>query len=177
VYPSDRLTPNVSSVNFLKGEARPNTVIAPLGPDGKIKVFASEKTNVIVDVMGWFGPAGQTEYVEVAPPQRLFDSRAAAFGATKIQAGQSKELHVVGAFVPPNARSVVLNVTIADPDAAGYAAAYPGGASQPNTSNLNYRAGQAIPNAVIVGLGPTGTINVFTSATTNLLVDVVGYFA
>jgi hypothetical protein len=177
VYPSDKTQPNVSSVNFLQGDARPNTVIAPLGPDGKIKVFASQKTQVIVDVMGWFGSAGQTEYVEVAPPQRSFDSRDAAFGATKLVAGQSKELKITSAFVPPNARSVVLNVTIAEPDAAGFATVYPGGAQRPNTSNLNYRAGQAIPNAVIVGLGPTGTINFYVSANTHLLVDVVGYFA
>jgi hypothetical protein len=176
VYPSDKPVPNVSSVNFLQGEARPNTVIAPLGPDGKIKIFASEKTDVIVDVMGWFGPAGQTEYVEVSS-QRLFDSRQALFGGAKLAAGSVKQLQVVGQFVPPNARAVVLNVTIAEPDASGFATVYPGGAPQPNTSNLNYRAGQAIPNAVIVGLGPTGALNVFTSASTHLLVDVVGYFA
>jgi hypothetical protein len=177
VYPSNKETPNVSSVNFLQGEARPNTVIAPLGPDGKIKVFASQTAHVIVDVMGWFGSAGQTEYVEVAPPQRLFDSRLPTGGSAKIGAGQSKSIQIVGQFVPPNARSVVLNVTIAEPDASGFATVYPGGAVRPNTSNLNYRAGQAIPNAVIVGLGPTGNINIYTSSTAHLLVDVVGYFA
>ena len=40
VFPSDRSQPLVSSVNFEAGVARPNTVIAPLGADGKIKVFA-----------------------------------------------------------------------------------------------------------------------------------------
>jgi hypothetical protein len=163
-------------VNFLAGDARPNTVIAPLGVDGKIKIFASEKTDVIVDVMGWFGPAGQTEYVEV-PSQRLFDSRQAVFGGAKLGAGQKKDLLVVGQFVPPNARSVVLNVTIAEPEGSGFATVFPGGAEQPNTSNLNYRSGQTIPNAVIVGLGPTGAIDIFTSAKAHVLVDVVGYFA
>jgi hypothetical protein len=176
VYPSDKATPNVSSVNFLKGGARPNTVITPVGPDGKIKVFASEQTQVIVDVMGWFGPAGQTEYVEV-PSQRLLDTRQPEFGAAKLGAGETGELTVTGQFVPPNARSVVLNVTIAEPEGSGFATVFPGGAEQPNTSNLNYRSGQTIPNAVIVGLGPTGAIDIFTSAKAHVLVDVVGYFA
>jgi hypothetical protein len=176
VFPSDKLAPNVSSVNFLQGEARPNTVIAPLGPDGKIKIFASETTDVIVDVMGWFGPAGQTEYVEVSS-QRLLDSRQTPPGGAKLAADSVTHVQVVGPFVPPNARAVVLNVTIAEPDNSGFATVYPGGALRPNTSNLNFRAGQAIPNAVIVGLGPTGSIDVFTSARTHLLVDVVGYFA
>ena len=147
-------------MNFLAGDARPNTVIAPLGPDGKIKAFASEKTDVIVDVMGWFGPAGQTEYVEV-PSQRLFDSRQATNGGAKLAAGQKKDLLVVGAFVPPNA---VRGAQRDDRRARRQRLRdrLPGGASQPNTSNLNYRAGQTIPNAVIVGLGPTGTVTVFT---------------
>jgi hypothetical protein len=54
---------------------------------------------------------------------------------------------------------------------------YPGGAARPTTSNLNYVAGQTIPNAVIVGLGPTGAVDIFSNATTHVVVDVVGYFA
>jgi hypothetical protein len=38
-------------------------------------------------------------------------------------------------------------------------------------------AGQTIPNAVIVGLGPTGTIDIFSFAASHVIVDVVGYFA
>ena len=74
VYPSDRTQPVVSSVNYVGGVPRPNSVIAPIGADGKIKIFASEQTHVIVDVMGWLGYAGQSEYVEV-PSTRLLDTR------------------------------------------------------------------------------------------------------
>jgi hypothetical protein len=176
VFPSDRLQPLVSSVNFEVGDARPNSVIAPIGADGKIKVFASARANVIVDVMGWFGPAGQSEYVEV-PSTRAFDTRLPAFGAAKVPGGSTIHVPIVGAVVPPNARSVVLNVTATDPNAAGFLTVYPGGAAQPPTSNVNYLAGQTIPNAVIVGLGPTGTVDIFSSSTSNVIVDIVGYFA
>jgi hypothetical protein len=176
VYPSDRSQPGVSSVNFVAGIPRPNTVIAPLGPDGKIKVFAFAETDVIVDVMGWFGPAGQAEYVEV-PPNRIYDSRLQVHGGAKVSAGQTVDLPVVGDVVPPNARSVVLNVTATEPDAAGYLTVYPGGAARPSTSNVNYLAGQSIPNAVIVGLGPTGHVDIFTFSSSHVVVDVVGYFA
>ena len=80
-------------------------------------------------------------------------------------------------MVPPNARSVVLNVIATDPDAPGFLTVYPGGAPRPFTSNLNYLTGQTIPNAVIVGLGPTGTVDIFTQRTSHVVVDVVGYFA
>jgi hypothetical protein len=176
VFPSDRDRPDVSSVNFEVGVARPNSVIAPLGADGKIKVFAFSQTHVIVDVMGWFGTAGQSEYVEV-PSTRLFDTRLPANGAAKLAAGSTTHVQIVGPVVPPNARSVVLNVTSTESDAAGFLTVYPGNAAQPPTSNVNYLQGQTIPNAVIVGLGPTGTIDIFSFAASHVIVDVVGYFA
>jgi hypothetical protein len=176
VFPSDRDLPLVSSVNFEANAPRPNSVIAPLGPDGKIKIFANQKTDVIVDVMGWFGTAGQAEYVEV-PSTRLLDTRLPADTGPKVAAGGTIHLQVVGTVVPPNARSVVLNVTATAPDASGFLTVYPGGAARPLSSNLNYVKGQTIPNAVIVGLGPTGTVDIFSLASTHVVVDVVGYFA
>jgi hypothetical protein len=176
VFPSDRAQPLVSSVNFEAGVARPNSVLAPIGADGKIKVYASAQTHVIVDVMGWFGAAGQAEYVEI-PSTRMLDTRLPNNTGAKLAAGGTIHLPIVGQIVPPNARSVVLNVTATEPGAAGFLTVYPGNAPRPPTSNVNYRAGQTIPNAVIVGLGPAGTIDIFSSATTHVIVDVVGYFA
>jgi hypothetical protein len=176
VFPSGRDLPLVSSVNFEAGVPRPNSVIAPIGADGKIKIFANQQTHVIVDVMGWFGTAGQAEYVEV-PSTRLLDTRLPADTGPKLAAGGTIHLQVVGAVVPPNARSVVLNVTATETNGSGFLTVYPGNASRPLSSNLNYVAGQTIPNAVIVGLGPTGTVDIFSLAASHVVVDVVGYFA
>jgi hypothetical protein len=126
--------------------------------------------------MGWFGAAGQAEYVEV-PSTRVLDSRLPAFGAAKMAGNSAIHLQIVGPVVPPNARSVVLNVTATEPDLPGFLTVYPGNAPRPTTSNLNYVAGQTIPNAVIVGLGPTGAVDIFSNAATHVVVDVVGYFA
>ena len=95
----------------------------------------------------------------------------------KLAAGGTIHLQVVGPVVPPNARSVVLNVTVTDPLGSGFLTVYPGGATRPLSSNLNYVTGQTIPNAVIVGLGPTGTVDIFSLAASHVVVDVVGYFA
>ena len=46
----------------------------------------------------------------------------------------------------------------------------------PNASNLNYVAGQAIANTAIATLSSTGSICVFSSATTHLIIDVSGAF-
>ena len=176
VFPSDRDRPLVSAVNYEAGVARPNSVISPIGADGKIKIFASAQTHVIVDVMGWFGTAGQAEYVEV-PSTRVLDTREPANTGAKMAGNSALHLQITGSIVPPNARSVILNVTATEPDLPGFLTVYPGGSARPTTSNLNYVAGQTIPNAVIVGLGPTGAVDIFSNAATHVVVDVVGYFA
>jgi hypothetical protein len=46
----------------------------------------------------------------------------------------------------------------------------------PNSSNLNYTAGTDIANLVISKLGTSGTVCIYSSAATHLIVDVTGYF-
>jgi hypothetical protein len=86
--------------------------------------------------------------------------------------------------VPVNATAVVLNVTAVTPQAAGYIAIRPAGTVGPaETSNLNFAAGQTVPNAVTVALAGDGTIEIIydgsgqTGPTTDILVDVTGYYA
>ena len=64
------------------------------------------------------------------PSSRVYDSRLPANGGQKLGAGATIELPIVGQVVPPNARSVVLNVTATEPDEAGYLTVYPGGAAR-----------------------------------------------
>ena len=80
--------------------------------------------------------------------------------------------------VPDTAAAVVLNVTVVSPGAPGYVTVYPKGATRPTASNLNYRAGQIVPNNVVVKVGSGGQISLFAfDGCPNLVVDVVGYFA
>ena len=43
-----------------------------------------------------------------------------------------------------------MNVTVTDPTAGSYMTVWPKGEVQPTASNLNWSAGQTIPNAVTV---------------------------
>jgi hypothetical protein len=69
-----------------------------------------------------------------------------------------------------------LNVTATDAQAPGFITVFPCGAPRPNASSLNFTAGQTVPNAVITQLGTNGKICLFTLATTDLLVDINGWF-
>ena len=46
----------------------------------------------------------------------------------------------------------------------------------PVASNLNYVAGQIVPNAFTVGLGADGKFNIYAATTTHFIIDLAGYF-
>jgi len=55
VYPSGSSLPNASNLNLKAGGVRANSVIARVGPDGRIMVACGQgNTDVLVDVVGYF---------------------------------------------------------------------------------------------------------------------------
>jgi hypothetical protein len=47
----------------------------------------------------------------------------------------------------------------------------------PAASNLNFVAGQTVPNLAIVGIGADGNVTAYNAAgQTHVIFDVVGYF-
>lgn len=70
-----------------------------------------------------------------------------------------------------------MNVTAVGPDRAGFITVFPCGSAVPNASNLNYRSGDVVPNLVVVKLGPGGTVCLYTTATTDLLAGIAGYYS
>jgi hypothetical protein len=85
-------------------------------------------------------------------------------------------IDVAGDFgVPADATAVVLNVTVVNPAGPGYVTVFPAGAAQPFASNINYVGAEVIPNLVEVGTGSGGEVSIFSSAMTDVVVDVEGY--
>ena len=68
-----------------------------------------------------------------------------------------------------------LNVTAVDPEGAGYVTVYPCG-TMPLASNLNYLAGQTVPNAVIAPVSATGTVCFYSLRPADIVVDINGWF-
>jgi hypothetical protein len=73
---------------------------------------------------------------------------------------------------------VAINVTAVNPTAGGYLTVWPSSRDQPYASNLNFAAGQTVPNLVVVPVGTDGKIKIFngSSGAVDLLVDVAGYY-
>jgi arylsulfatase A-like enzyme len=182
VFPCGTPRPVASNLNYAAGHDVANLVVARVGTDGAVCIFNVAATHLVVDVTGYF--PGLDAFTALPSPARLLDSRAdgvtldgVSAGGGIIGAGTVASVQISGrAAIPASATSVVLNVTAVGPETAGYVTAYPCGTDRPTASNLNYVAGQTVPNAVVARLSPDGTVCLFTSATVHLIVDVAGYF-
>ena len=70
-----------------------------------------------------------------------------------------------------------MNVTVVPDAALGYLTAWQTGAAQPYVSTLNSWDGSVVANAAIVPAGANGAISVFVSNSTDVILDINGYFA
>jgi hypothetical protein len=61
-------------------------------------------------------------------------------------------------------------------DYLGYLSTWPAGQAQPLVSTLNSWTGKVVANAAIVPAGANGSISVFVSNPTNVILDTNGYF-
>ena len=137
--------PETSVLNFRhQNDIDGNFVIVPVS-DGKFRIYASETTGVIVDVMGY-----ATTY-SASTPSRVADTRTT--GGTP--AGSTI---TVQTGLPAGTPVAAVQITVADTAGPGFLTAWSGQGKRPETSVLNYRhAGDVDGNFVIVPLAPDGT--------------------
>jgi hypothetical protein len=113
-------------------------------------------------------------------PARLLDTRNGT-GApqAKVQPRSAVRVWVGGNHsIPGGVTAAVLNVTVTDAAAGGFITAYADGGARPTTSNVNFSAGQTVPNQVIAPVGPNGYVDLYNNSggTVDLIADIAGYF-
>ena len=74
--------------------------------------------------------------------------------------------------VPAQTTAVTLNVTVTEPESAGFLTAYPCTATLSFVSNVNFVSGQTVAEAVTVGVSASSEICVFASVPTHVVVDL-----
>jgi alpha-tubulin suppressor-like RCC1 family protein len=175
VYPCGT-RPESSNLNFVTGQIVPNSVISPLSDDGKVCFYVFGKAKILADITGYF----VTGFTPLSKPERLLDTRSTQKIGTLDGTGAAYRLRVAGQKgLPANGlQTVAFNLTIVNgvaPDTGGYVTAYPCGAI-PDSSNLNFKSGQTLPNAVIAPVSSEGDLCFYVYGTGDLLVDIFGYF-
>jgi hypothetical protein len=112
---------------------------------------------------------------------RVLDTRVGGqvgYVGAKPVAGQTLEVQIAGVGGVPatGVRSVALNVTVTDATAPGFVTVWGDGA-RPDTSNVNIeRAGQTVPNLVVVPVGADGKVRLFTDGGAHLLADTAAWW-
>jgi len=124
------------------------------------------------------------------PPCRLLDTRAAsgmqgAFGPPSL-VGDPTQTGATARTIPvpasscgiPVAAAYSLNLVVVPPPGGvvGFLSAWPDDEAWPGTATLNDPTGGIVSNSAIIAAGSDGGIKVFATASTDLVIDINGYF-
>jgi hypothetical protein len=124
-------------------------------------------------------PVWRARLFDPTSASRILDTRSGTGHSGPIPGGQSIDVKVDGEGPVPSVHvsAAVLNVTVTDTTAPSFLTVWPQGSPRLPTSNLNFSAGQTVPNRVIVPLGPTGEISILNAAgLTDVVADVGGWY-
>jgi uncharacterized repeat protein (TIGR01451 family) len=198
-WPTALSQPTVSTLNdfstgtSLAGNVQANAAIVPAGIDGSASIYVSDTSDVIIDINGYFAPPGTGGLVFYpATPCRVADTRgygfpAGAFGPPTMTAGSTRSFPISQGpcGIPSTAQAYSLNMTAVPVAELTYLTAWATGQAQPPTSTLNdfsiesstLDLGRAVANAAIVPAGTGGAVSVFVTDSTDVIIDINGYFA
>jgi hypothetical protein len=178
-FPCDEKEPGVSSVSARSGRAVASSVIVPVADDGTVCLSTMVNTHVVLDVTGWFGATGGSEFVPLEPI-RMADTRSYDRGLNSLTRGQMLpagrvlEVKVAGVRgVPAGARAATVNIVALGASKAGWLRVVPCGSSS-GISTLNYSTPEPIANGSNVQLSSNGSICVVGMTTSHVIVDVTG---
>jgi hypothetical protein len=182
VWPTGQPQPTTSTLNS-DGRYKANAAIVPAGTKGGVNVFVSDPSQVVLDISGYFAPAGTSSALDFYPltPCRLVDTRNAngPLGGPTLVAGSTREfaLRTGSCNLPSDAAAYSLNVTAVPQGSLPYLTIWPSGQSQPTASTLNAPTGTVVANGAIVPAGTNGDVTVYVGGTSDVVIDVNGYFA
>jgi lysophospholipase L1-like esterase len=193
VWPTGTTQPLVSTLNSPDGRVKANAALAAGGSGGEISIYASNTTDLVLDVSGYFTSAPAAYVYVPVTPCRIVDTRISngtSFGAPSLVAGQQRTFQLANsncnlpATAFANGGAVSLNVT-AVPIAGqpvSYVTVWGTSETEPQTpliSTLNAPTGTVTANAALVAINPSTSesVSVYSSNSTDLVLDVTGYFA
>ncbi len=123
--------------------------------------------------------AAPLQFIAVTPC-RLVDTRPQNGGNGPIPGGTSESFPIPqegGCHIPTSAAAYSLNVSVVPSGQLGYLTIWPTGEDQPLVATLNSIDGRIKADAAILPAGYQGAITIYVTNTTNVILDINGYFA
>jgi hypothetical protein len=185
VWPTGQPQPVTTLTNSPDGRVKQNAAIAAAGTGGAVSVYASDTTNVVIDINGYFAPLPDPSALAFYPlmPCRVADTRnpPGPLGGPYLMGGVPRDFPVLEASacnIPNSAQAYSMNFAVLPRSGfLGYLTVWPTGQSQPLVSTLVDFTGTIVSNAAIVPAGAGGDISAYASNDTDLVIDINGYFA
>ncbi len=113
-------------------------------------------------------------------PCRIIDTRdpVGSFGGPGLTTNGVRDIPVPNSScgIPSNAVAYSVNVTVVPHGVLPYITMWPTGQAMPLASTLNSYEGKVVANAAVVPAGAGGSISVYSTGDTELIVDINGYF-
>ncbi len=177
VWPTGRGRPFVSTLNAYTGTVTANAAIVPTGNSREISVYATNDTDMVIDIDGYFapsGPGGLSLYS--VTPCRVLDTR---LDHGRFNRKLSPPVDVVNSpcGVPSIAQAYVLNATVVPYRQLGYLTFWPDGGNEPLVSTLDALDGAVTSNMAVVPAGNQGKVDADAKGLTDLILDISSYFA
>ncbi|MGO1056940.1 ricin-type beta-trefoil lectin domain protein [Crossiella sp. CA198] len=171
---------NTSTLNLRRGERRSNLAVVGVADDNMIRL-RNEKggVNVIVDVVGWFGPGPGGRYVALREATRVVDTRTGS-GLPKAPLGHAATATVqIGglAGVSAQATAAALTVTGTEDYLGTELSLIPAELGRNPVTQLGVGQAQTMAAATLTPLGASGKVNLRNErGRAQVSVDVNGYF-
>ncbi len=202
-YPSNVVQPLAASLNFNAADVKGNNAILKLSQAGAathLNIYTTSTTHLVADVVGYYarplalGALSSDLVYTPVTPCRIMDTRNAGADAGILTAGSTRsflgwydsytlqggENNNCNLLQSTDNAALVVNFTAVNPSSAGYITAYPSDAAKPLAATLNFGAGEVKGNNAFLKLNQTSgqvDFNVYSTAATHLVADVVGYYA
>jgi hypothetical protein len=174
-WPAGQTQPPVSTLNAPTGAVTANAAIVKAGAGGSITALATNNSDLIIDIDGYFASPGAGGLSMVSnQPCRVLDTRIPPGtlpfrGQLDVNVAQSE------CGIPATAQAFALNATVVPPGPLGFLTIWPQGSTQPLVSTLNAADGAVTSNMAIIGTN-NGQISTFVPNPTQLILDISGYF-
>jgi hypothetical protein len=185
VYPTGQNPGLTTTMVSRDGRVKSDAVIVPAGSSGEINIYASNTTNVVVDIYGSFAPPSDSslEFYPLAAC-RVIDTRGpnGPLGGPFLEAGIERDFPLFESACVPQGANVAaysLNVAVLPRNGGplNFLTVWPQGESQPPLATLTDPTGTVVSNTDVVPAGTGGGIAVYASNNTDLVVDINGVFA
>jgi uncharacterized repeat protein (TIGR03803 family) len=179
VWPTGQTRPTVSTLNDVLGRVIANAAIVVAGTGSEVSAYATNNTDLVIDINGYFAPAGADGLsLYAVAPCRVLDTRHVGSGQP-FTGTLNPPVTVVDSQcgVSSLAQAYVFNATVIPVHSLGYLTLWPDGENQPVVSTLNAQDGSLTNNMAIVPAGTAGKVDAFANGLTQLILDISSYFA